>query len=264
MTTRDAARPDYGLDAPAVVRNLLIAAILGFLVWGTAALGWWSGQIVASPSPEVRLIFPLSRMAIWPALACGFMACWMIWDSKIGKVRNREKLLRRIEWTGAERVLDVGCGRGLLLIGAAKRLSSGMATGIDIWQTEDLSGNRPDATLNNARLEGVADRVEVQTADMRDLPFPDGMFDVVVSCVAIHNLYSSADRQKALGEIARVLKPGGQALIEDIRHSREYARVLSVEGCSVRRVSSFAASALLVVISMGALRPATLLARKTA
>src|SRR5262249_45970012 len=152
------------------------------ILWLTAAVGWWSGT----------LFLPLSRMAIWPAIGCGLMACWMIWDSKIGKVRDREKLLDRIPWSGAERVLDVGCGRGLLLIGAAKRLSAGGAVGIDLWQAEDLSGNRPEATLENAKIEGVADRVEVQTADMRKIPFPDATFDVILSCAAIHNLYAPA------------------------------------------------------------------------
>ena len=101
----------------------------------------------------------------------------MAWDSKFGKVRERERLLDLLTWKGGERVLDVGCGRGLLLIGAAKRLTTGTAAGIDLWQQEDLSDNRPEATLENARLEGVANRVEVHTADMRELPFPDGSFD---------------------------------------------------------------------------------------
>jgi arsenite methyltransferase len=128
----------------------------------------------------------------------------MLWDSKIGKLRSREHLLRRITWTGEERVLDVGCGRGLMLIGVAKRLTTGMATGIDIWQTEDLSGNRPEATLENARREGVLDRIEVRTGDMRQIPFADNTFDVVVSRAAIHNLYETGDRAQAISEIARV------------------------------------------------------------
>ena len=151
------------------------------------------------------------------------MAVWMVWSSKVGKVKERETLLDRVAWTGRERVLDVGCGRGLMLIGAAKRLTTGIATGVDIWQAEDLSGNRPEATLENAAREGVADRVRVETADMRKMPFPDGAFDVAVSNAAIHNLYAREDRSKAIREIARVLKPGGVAVISDIRHLGEYA-----------------------------------------
>src|SRR6185295_19128098 len=102
-------------------------------------------------------------------------------------------------------------------------LTTGKATGIDIWQTQDLSGNKMEATLENARREGVAGRVEIQTADMRKMPFSDGTFDVVVSRAAIHNLYDAGDRAAAIREIARVMKPGFLALIEDIRHFRQYA-----------------------------------------
>jgi ubiquinone/menaquinone biosynthesis C-methylase UbiE len=187
----------------------------------------------------------------------------MVWSSRVGKVRERERLLDALPWTGAESVLDVGCGRGLMLIGAAKRLKSGRAVGVDIWQAEDLSGNRPDATLENARLEGVADRVEVKTADMRKLPFEAAAFDAVVSSKAIHNVYSAAGRAEAIREIARVLKPGGRALIDDIRHGSEYAAELARAGCGdVRRLDSRAGSAFLALVTFGSLRPATLLARK--
>jgi SAM-dependent methyltransferase len=219
-------RPDYGIDAPGVVRNLFLAGAIGWLVWGTAALGLWSGQLVI-PLPGLRLVFPLAGMGFGCGVGFTLMGVWMIWESKIGKVRNRERLLQRITWTGKEEVLDVGCGRGLMLIGAAKRLTTGRATGIDIWQAEDLSGNRPEATLENARREGVADRVDVQTGDMRKMPFASNTFDIVVSRAAIHNLYKAGDRAQAIGEIARVLKPGGQALIEDIRHLQEYATVFN-------------------------------------
>src|SRR5205823_1073831 len=115
-----------------------------------------------------------------------------------------------IRWRGDERVLDVGCGHGLMLLGAAKRLTSGRATGIDIWSREDQKANSAEATLENARREGVADRVELLTADAREIPFPDGSFDVVISSFAIHNIYDRAQRGRAIREIARVLKPGGR------------------------------------------------------
>src|SRR5713226_2628782 len=206
------SRADYGLDAPGVVRNLFLAAAIGLCLWASVSLKLWSG-VVRLNLGAVTLIFPLGMIGLLCAISFSATGLWMIWSSKVGKVREREKLLDRIAWSGNERVLDVGCGRGLMMIGAAKRLTTGKATGVDIWQAEDLSGNRPEATLENARREGVADRVEIKTADMRELPFPDGSFDLAVSCAAIHNLYSAADRAKAIAEIARVLKPGGIALI---------------------------------------------------
>lgn len=256
-------RPDYGIDAPGVVRNLFVIGAAGWMVWGSAVLGLWSGQLVI-PLPGVRIVFPLAGMGLGCGIGFTLMGVWMVWESKVGKVRSRERLLRRIAWTGDEQVLDVGCGRGLMLVGAAKRLTTGRAVGIDLWQAEDLSGNRPEAALENARREGVSDRVEVRTGDMREMPFGDNTFDVVVSRAAIHNLYDSAARARAVGEIARVLKPGGRALIEDIRHLQEYAKVFSENGCTdVRRVGSLALSLLLMLITFGSLRPSALVVRKS-
>jgi ubiquinone/menaquinone biosynthesis C-methylase UbiE len=247
-------RPDYRLDAPGVVRNLLLAGGIGLAVWATAAVGMWSGRLG-------RVV--VAPMGLWAGLSLTVTGLWMVWHSKVGKFRSRERLLDRLAWRGDETALDVGCGRGLLLVAAARRLPRGKAVGIDIWQAEDLTGNRPEATLENARLEGVADRVEVRTADMRQLPFPDDSFDVIVSNVAIHNLYRPAERERAVAEIARVLKPGGQALINDIRHGDEYTAAFTKHGCpDVHRLSSRWLTVLTALFTFGSLRPATLLARK--
>ena len=95
-----------------------------------------------------------------------------------------------------------------------------------MWQSEDQAGNNPEATLANARLEGVAERIELKTGDAHQLPFEEGSFDAVVSSWALHNIYEQGGREKAIREIARVLKPGGRAAIVDIRHTREYERLL--------------------------------------
>ena len=235
----------------------------GLLLWGSTAIGFWSGVAVVGPIAGLDLRFPLGSMGFWIGIGCSGMGLWMVWSSKSGKIRNRELLLAHIEWTGGEQVLDVGCGRGLMLIGAAKRLTNGKAIGIDKWQEEDLANNRPEGTIENARIENVADRVEVKTADMRALPFADSTFDVVVSCSAIHNIYSKAERGKAISEIARVLKPGGQALIDDIRHLDEYAATFAQSGCKDQgRIGSRVFTILLALITMGSLRPATILVRK--
>jgi arsenite methyltransferase len=87
-------------------------------------------------------------------------------------------------------------------------------------------------TRQNAALEGVAERVELHTADMRQLPFDDGSFDVVVSSLAIHNVSGAGERARALREAARVLKKGGKLAIADIRHTRVYAGEL--EDCGLK------------------------------
>jgi len=115
------------------------------------------------------------------------------------------------------------------LIGAAKRLRSGHATGIDIWQDVDQAHNSPDATRRNAELEGVS--VDVRDGDARKIPFGSATFDIVVSSLALHNIYDRTEREQALGEIARVLKPGGHVAIFDVRHS--YARFFERNGFTI-------------------------------
>src|SRR5262249_60425797 len=68
-----------------------------------------------------------------------------------------------------------------------------------------------------------AERVEVHEGDMRKLPFADARFDEVAASLSIHNIYSVEGRREAILEIVRVLKPGGQVALRDMRHVREYA-----------------------------------------
>ena len=159
----------------------------------------------------------------------GLGALLLLWSSLVGKFRARDALLNAVPWRGDEQVLDVGCGHGLMLIGAAKRLSSGRAIGIDIWQDVDQANNSAAATRRNAELEGVS--VDVRDGDARRIPFDGAVFDVVVSSLALHNIYNAREREQALGEIARVLKPGGHAAIFDVRHG--YARFFEHNGFTI-------------------------------
>ena len=76
-----------------------------------------------------------------------------------GKLNHRDYMLSLHAWRGDERVLDVGCGRGLLLAGAARKLRTGHATGLDIWSNVDMGGTRqrpPSATWSlRAWLQGA-------------------------------------------------------------------------------------------------------------
>jgi ubiquinone/menaquinone biosynthesis C-methylase UbiE len=112
---------------------------------------------------------------------------------------------------------------------AAQRLTTGRATGVDLWRSVDQSGNSLEATRRNAVAEGVADHVELHTGDMTALPFEDGVFDVVLSSLAIHNISGAAGREKAIDEAVRVLRPGGRLMIADIqatgRHQERLAKL---------------------------------------
>lgn len=139
-----------------------------------------------------------------------------------GKFIVWAELLNRLNLRGDEHILDMGCGRGAVLLMAAQHLSTGRAVGVDLWRSVDQSGNSLKAAQRNAVAEGVADRVELHTGDMTALPFQDNSFDVVVSSLAIHNISSRAGREKAIDEAVRVLCPGGRLIIADARATRQY------------------------------------------
>ena len=105
-----------------------------------------------------------------------------------------------------EAVLDIGCGAGVDAIIAAKLTGpSGTVTGIDLVP-EMLT-----RASENARLAGV-DNVTFRESSAEQLPFPDNSFDVVISN-GVFNLV--VDKVKALGEVLRVLKPGGRFMLAD-------------------------------------------------
>ncbi|MEP7123005.1 MAG: class I SAM-dependent methyltransferase, partial [Byssovorax sp.] len=207
-------------DAPGVVLRFVIIAFVGMLV----AVG--APFLVKDRELSLRIAGMGRSAAIW----CSVCATVMVWGSRVGKLTLRDRILTGLALRGDEQVLDVGCGRGLMLLGAAKKLTSGKAQGIDLWQKQDQTGNTVETTRENARIEGVEARIDLTTGDMRELPFPAKHFDVVVSSWAIHNVYDKADRKKAILEIARVLKPGGRVRIIDIRHTDEYVIALREAG----------------------------------
>jgi arsenite methyltransferase len=222
---------DYGLDAPGVIRTMsvcgiaaiVVALVLGHLVSGDTILA------------HVAIVPTLLWMG-WALIAGSLL---MIASSRWGKLRARDRLLDRMALTGTETVLDVGCGHGLLLIGAAKRVPRGKAIGVDLWSQVDQKNNSSAATMANARVEGVADRVEVRDGDMRALPLDDASVDVVVSCLAIHNVKGDDERRNAIQEIVRVLKPGGRVGIIDIAHVKTYAKDLRAAGMSDVKLRGF-------------------------
>jgi ubiquinone/menaquinone biosynthesis C-methylase UbiE len=210
-------RGEYGYDAPYALIIFGCLTIVGAVL---AAMAWREG---------------LYRPAALRTFYCAFFFAnfsSFLYTTRRGKFIEWERILDRLRLRGDERVLDMGCGRGAVLTAVARRLTTGRATGVDIWSTHDQSGNAREVTVRNALLEGVSERVEAETGDMRALPFPDATFDLVVSSLAIHNIRSNADRKQAVTESFRVLKPGGRLVIADIRATSLYEAALRALGAS--------------------------------
>jgi arsenite methyltransferase len=210
-------RGDYGYDAPyfpAIFGFLTVAAGLG------ATICWRQGDMRTATQMTFYFVFFLANTSSF------------LYATRRGKFLEWERILDQLHLRGDEGVLDMGCGRGAVLTAVARRLTTGRVTGIDIWSRKDQSGNAKEVTLRNASLEGVGDRVQVETGDMRALPYPDETFDLVVSSLAIHNIRSNADRRRAIVEGFRVLKPGGRMVIADIRATAMYEEALRALGAS--------------------------------
>jgi len=223
------ALADYGIDAPKEQQNMMWRGATFFAL----GLGIFLMNRREYPGPAGTMFFVLGLIgAAFLALAAGWY-----WTSKNKKLQLRDDIIGGLDLKGDEKVLDVGCGRGLLLIGAAKKLSGkGKATGCDIW-THDLSKNSADATLANVKAEGVADRCKIETADATALPYANGAFDAVVSGLCIHNIPSPEGREKAVSEIYRVTKPGGKIAIFDLFRAGEYVSKLRELGAEVSQDS---------------------------
>jgi arsenite methyltransferase len=156
-------------------------------------------------------------------------AALYIYATKAGKFKVWNLIFDDLGLQGDETVLDMGCGRGAVLLATAKRLPRGRAIGVDLWQA-DQTDNSPSATLANAELENVDGRIELHTADMTALPLDDNSVDVIVSSLAIHNIPSHEGRRQAVGEAMRVLRPGGRLAIADLWETRQHAAHLRERG----------------------------------
>lgn len=143
-------------------------------------------------------------------------------------IAQRCQVLKFLELTEGERVLDIGCGPGLLAYDMAESVGpEGHVCGIDI--SEDM------LAISRKRCAEQS-WVEFQTADATKLPYSNNSFDVAVSSQVYEYV---ADIPAALAELTRVLRPGGRAIVLDTdydslvihtEHDARMARVLSAWG----------------------------------
>ena len=175
----------------AMLLPLILAGILAaFAVWRS-----WSRWV----------ILPLGLVAIWSAAAV----------VTLNAMLNRPMSLptERFLTSQSGQVLDVGAGSGRAAIGVLLARPRTTAIGVDIYSGYwGIDENTPERFMRNARIAGVAERAAARVGDMRQLPFGDGQFDAVVSSYAIDHLRRD-ERPKAIAEVARVLKPGGEFLL---------------------------------------------------
>jgi ubiquinone/menaquinone biosynthesis C-methylase UbiE len=109
--------------------------------------------------------------------------------------------MRRLDLQGSERVLDVGCGTGELLARLAAKYPALRLAGLD-----------PVPEMLAVARAKLRPGVDLRVGWANELPWPDGRFDVVVSCNMFHYITHPV---AAVGEMERVLRPGGRIVITD-------------------------------------------------
>jgi ubiquinone/menaquinone biosynthesis C-methylase UbiE len=114
---------------------------------------------------------------------------------------DNRRVIDALAVTSGDHVLDVGCGHGRSLTELAALAPQGKVMGVD------PSDVMIDMAARHAGELVALGRVQVVTATVEALPFPDGSFD---KALCVHVVYFWRDLGRSFSEIARVLKPGGR------------------------------------------------------
>ena len=138
-------------------------------------------------------------------------------------VEQRTRTLRALLPRPAERLLDIGSGPGLLARDMAKTVGEqGRVTGLDASEAM--------LALARDQCDGLG-QTEFVAGDATSLPFDDGVFDGV-TCTQVYEYVEDVDT--ALHELARVVRPGGRAVIVDsdydswVVHTRDAERFAKI------------------------------------
>lgn len=145
----------------------------------------------------------------------------------------RDEYLRLLELAAGQRLLDVGCGTGVVTRAAAKRVApDGCVVGLD------ASAALLAIAREYADTEQLGGLVEFRQGDCRDLPFPHASFDASLAATLLAHV---PEPERALAELVRVTWPGGRVGVFDfdgdcflIAHpDRQLMRRIVSRGCVV-------------------------------
>lgn len=186
----------FGYSWPIAWGHLLPFALFGGLVVAGIRFGWRR----------------------WPVWAFGLLALWAAAGLVITHLVIRINLpqplaTERFLASGSGRVVDIGAGSGRATLGLLLARPNVTVTAVDIYEGYyGIDDNTPQRLMENARIAGVAGRVEATVGDARRLPLASETYDGAISVAAIDHL-PRADIPLALTEAVRVIKPGGDFLL---------------------------------------------------
>lgn len=181
---------------------------------------WWNYGHLLAIVPFGLLALAAWRLG-WPRFVVVGAAIGAIWGlAGLWIVQGPMRLNLPLELptgrflpAGSGRVLDGGAGSGRATLMVLEERPDTRVLAIDLYAGYfGIDDNTPARLMRNAEKAGVADRVEAQVGDLTDLAFDDASFEAAVSAYVIDHL-GREGAERAVGEIERVLKPGGQFLL---------------------------------------------------
>ena len=148
-----------------------------------------------------------------------------------------EHLVEHLDWDGEGTLLDIGCGAAALTVRCAKAFPKAQITATDYWGAE--WNYAKEQCENNARIEGVVERITFQKGDAAKMDFPDETFDAAVSNFVFHEVRSAKDKRDVVREALRVVKKGGAFSFQDMFSQKalygdmeQFVQMLREEGIS--------------------------------
>jgi ubiquinone/menaquinone biosynthesis C-methylase UbiE len=192
--------------------------LLIFLILGSLLMLWGVHQ-------ELRFFFYLGSViclyGIVTTIAWG-LARYVIPGNRITIAHN---IISMLGLSGKEKILDIGSGRGLYAIEAAKQLDNGKVVAIDVWDPSAVphlkfqhklsqpTGNSLNNAVHNAELSGVKNKIKFINMDANHLEFDADTFDIAICGFILGHL--KKHRTHAIKEVFRILKPGGKLVLVD-------------------------------------------------
>jgi ubiquinone/menaquinone biosynthesis C-methylase UbiE len=122
----------------------------------------------------------------------------------------QQAIKQKIAQQGSCAALEIGTGKGNVLIELAKKYSKATFVGVNRYKNHGPTARQWREVTGNCH-DQISRRVKIIALDARKLPFKDKSFDLVISQVSFMHI---TDKLKALEEVYRVLKVGGEAHLQ--------------------------------------------------
>ena len=214
---------NYGNWVPAAMMKMLWGATAVLCSVTVALYVLCRRQIVMTAAPW---IVGLALTVVALCFTLYMQRCRKLFDFRGGGVMGEvhQFLVDHFPWEesrqaqgvvdGSGLILDIGCGAAALTNRVAKTYPNARLVGVDYWGAEWSYAK--EQCEQNARLEGVDDRVSFRKGDAAKLDFEDASFDGAVSNFVFHEVKTAKDKRDVVREALRVVKPGGAFAFQDM------------------------------------------------